>query len=73
MDEYFKVRIEQYQPDNLLSVSWKPFIDQTLAYDKSGFKFLPMTPVSDAGDDGDEVDSMVSAGSGARHLMALLN
>ncbi|SJL16512.1 uncharacterized protein ARMOST_20038 [Armillaria ostoyae] len=67
MDEYFKGKIEQYQSDSLL------FIDQMLAYDKSGFKFLPITPAFSPAESGDEAPSTVSTGSGAKDLMALLN
>ncbi|KAK0462779.1 hypothetical protein IW261DRAFT_1576190 [Armillaria novae-zelandiae] len=73
LDKYFNVRIVLYQGDNLLSERWKPFIDQTLAYDQSGFKFLPIIPVSSPCDGADDADLTGSAGSGARDLMALLN
>ncbi|KAK0435373.1 hypothetical protein EV421DRAFT_1740244 [Armillaria borealis] len=73
VDEYFRVKIEEYQLDNLLSESWKAFIDQTLAFDKSRFQFLPIAQASSNIDSTNETPSTMGMASGPRALMALLN
>ncbi|KAK0229593.1 hypothetical protein EDD85DRAFT_957371 [Armillaria nabsnona] len=73
VDEYFRVKIELYQSNNLLSDTWKPFIDQTLAYDKSCFQFLPIAQASSNIDSTNEAPSTMGMVSGPRALMALLN